>query len=603
MKRIKYFFVFLVLFFPLSVNGYTELPVDLTDLSIVDIQDYVDKGVFSYEDLVRVYLDRIQEYDDEYNSVLSLNENAISIAKELDEEREESGIRSLVHGIPILVKDNIDYAGMATTGGTKALSDSVPKSNAKVISYLVDNGAIILGKTNMSELALSVQNSYSSYGYVRNAYDNSYTSYGSSGGSAVSTSLMFSVASLGTDTNSSVRVPAAAAGLVGIRPTFGSVSGNGVIKYDVNRDTVGVLARNVTDNAIILDVISGGDGNKYLDDLDSSKLTIGVLSQIAEGDSSLYGNAFRATNSEILDLFNDNIDYLESLGYKIVYSDDFFTREVVDYENDSTSGKSMCNEFNKYIVNTSSSIKSFEELAKSTGRVYSLYDYVYYCGMDESFTEEKSLMELYRNYVSEFMDKNDIDVLVYPNIKSKTSLYYESVNVTSSYIIAPATGFPAITYNMGYIDGLAYSMEFLTTLGNEQILYNLLSNLKNNYVLSSEAPMLYEVSDEVTELVNYYMNVNLKSLYKYNKDALETYNNALDNILYFFDNYDDVEDKETTAINLLNDYKEAIQILKEAKSERNTTIFLVIMLILFLVLIVLLKLLVYSVKKNKRNKH
>lgn len=603
MKRIKYFFVFLVLFFPLSVNSYTELPVDLTDLSIVDIQDYVDKGVFSYEDLVRVYLDRIQEYDDEYNSVLSLNEEAISIAKELDEEREESGIRSLVHGIPIMVKDNIDYAGMVTTGGTKALSDSVPKSNAKVISYLVDNGAIILGKTNMSELALSVQNSYSSYGYVRNAYDRSYTSYGSSGGSAVSTSLMFSVASLGTDTNSSVRVPAAAAGLVGIRPTFDSVSSDGVIKYDVNRDTVGVLARNVTDNAIILDVISGGDGNKYLDDLDSSKLTIGVLSQIAEGDSSLYGNAFRTTNSEILDLFNDNIDYLESLGYKIVYLDDFFTREVIDYENDSTSGKSMCNEFNKYIVNTSSSIKSFEELAKSTGRVYSLYDYVYYCGMDESFTEEKSLMELYRNYVSEFMDKNDIDVLVYPNIKSKTSLYYESDNVTSSYIIAPATGFPVITYNMGYIDGLAYSMEFLTTLGNEQILYNLLSNLKNNYVLSSEAPMLYEVSDEVTELVNYYMNVNLKSLYKYNKDALETYNNALDNILYFFDNYNDVEDKETTAINLLNDYKDAIQILKEAKSERNTTIFLVIMLILFVVLIVLLKSLDYSVKKNKRNKH
>lgn len=603
MKRIKYLIILLVFLFPLSVKGYTELPVDLTNLTIIDIQDYVDKGVFSYEDLVRVYIDRIEEYDDEYNSILSLNEEAINIAKKLDKEREENGIRSLVHGIPILVKDNIDYDGMATTGGTKALSDSIPNTNAKAISYLVDKGAIILGKTNMSELALSVQNSYSSYGYVRNAYNKSYTSYGSSGGSAVSTSLMFSVASLGTDTNSSVRIPAASAGLVGIRPTYGLVSNEGVIKYDINRDTIGVLSRNVVDNAIVLDIISGGDGNKYLAELNSSKLTIGVLSQITEGYSSLYGNAFKSTNDDILKLFNENINYLKSLGYKIIYLDDFFTAKVIDYENNSTSGKSMCNEFNKYIVNTSSNIKSFEQLANSTGKVYSLYDYVYYCGMDETFTQEKSLMESYKNYVIEFMGKNNIDVLVYPNIKSKTSLYYESDNITSSYIIAPATGFPAITYNMGYIDGLAYSMEFLTTDENEQTLYDLLSNLKNNYVLSSDAPMLYEVSDEVTELVNYYMNVNLKSLYKYNKDALETYNNALDNILYFFDNYNDIEDKETTATILLNDYKAAIQILKEAKSERNTTIFLVIMLILFLVLIVLLKLLVYSVKKNKRNKH
>lgn len=602
MKSIKYIITLIISFFPLLVKGYTELPVDISDLTIIDIQKYVEKGVFSYEDLVNVYLDRISEYDSVYNSILSLNENAISIAKELDEERKESGIRSLIHGIPILIKDNIDYIGMPTTGGTKALSDSIPQANAKVINYLVDNGAIILGKTNMSELALSVQNSYSSYGHVMNAFDKNYTSYGSSGGSAVSTALMFSTVSLGTDTNSSVRVPASAAGLFGLRPSFGLVSGEGIIKYDVNRDTVGVLSRNIVDNAIVFDIISGGSGEKYLNNLTSSKLTIGVLSQIVDGDYNLYGNAFRDTDSEIKALFNENINYLESLGYKIIYLDDFFTREVIGYENDSTSGKSMCNEFNKYIINTSSDIKSFEELAKSSGRVYSLNDYVYYCGMDESFTEEKSLMELYRNYVSDFMEENDIDVLVYPNIKSKTSLYYESNNVTSSYIIAPATGFPAITYNMGYIDGLAYSMEFLTTNGNEQTLYDLLSDLKNNYVLPSDAPMLYEVSDEVTELVNYYMNVDLKSLYKYNKEALEKYNYALDEIINFFDNYNSTKDKSSTASDLLKKYKESIQILKEAKSERNTTLFLIIILILSILLIFLLKLLV-SLLKNKKSKH
>lgn len=599
MKNLKYFII-LLLCFPLSVNGYTELPVDISDMSIVEIQKYVDKGVFSYESLVNVYLDRIMEYDEDYNSIRSLNIDAVNIAKSLDEEREKNGVRSLLHGIPILIKDNIDYESMSTTAGSKALADLMPNDSSDVVSYLVSKGAIILGKTNMSELALNVQNSYSSYGYVKNAYNKNYTSYGSSGGSAVSTALMFSTASLGTDTNSSIRIPAAAAGLIGLRPTFGLVPIDGVIKYDVNRDTVGVISRNVVDNAIILDVITGGSGEKYISNLEKTDIKIGVLTQIVDGDSTLYGNAFKSTDSEIKDLFEANISYLKELGYSVVELDDFFTNTVIDYENNSTSGKSMCNEFNKYVVNTTGTINSFEQLARSGGKVYSLYDYLGYCGMDDAFTEEKALMLEYKNYVTEFMKDNDVDVLIYPNIKSKTSLYYENGNVTSSYIISPTTGLPAITYNMGYIEDLAYSMEIVTTNNNEQLLYNLLNSMKNNYVLPQSAPMLYSVSDEVTELVDYYMNADLKSLYKYNKEALVGYNDALNDILEFFDNYNEIDNKSETARQLLDNYILSIQVLKEAKSERNTIIYTIILIILFFFLLLLLKLLIKNLKKRKK---
>ncbi len=599
MKNLKYFII-LLLCFPLSVNGYTELPVDISDMSIVEIQKYVDKGVFSYESLVNVYLDRIMEYDEDYNSIRSLNIDAVNIAKSLDEEREKNGVRSLLHGIPILIKDNIDYESMSTTAGSKALADLMPNDSSDVVSYLVSKGAIILGKTNMSELALNVQNSYSSYGYVKNAYNKNYTSYGSSGGSAVSTALMFSTASLGTDTNSSIRIPAAAAGLIGLRPTFGLVPIDGVIKYDVNRDTVGVISRNVVDNAIILDVITGGSGEKYISNLEKTDIKIGVLTQIVDGDSTLYGNAFKSTDSEIKDLFEANISYLKELGYSVVELDDFFTNTVIDYENNSTSGKSMCNEFNKYVVNTTGTINSFEQLARSGGKVYSLYDYLGYCGMDDAFTEEKALMLEYKNYVTEYMKDNDVDVLIYPNIKSKTSLYYENGNVTSSYIISPTTGLPAITYNMGYIEDLAYSMEIVTTNNNEQLLYNLLNSMKNNYVLPQSAPMLYSVSDEVTELVDYYMNADLKSLYKYNKEALVGYNDALNDILEFFDNYNEIDNKSETARQLLDNYILSIQVLKEAKSERNTIIYTIILIILFFFLLLLLKLLIKNLKKRKK---
>ena len=257
----KYFVVLLLslLFLFSEVNAITKAPVDITKMGIVEISDALDKGYFTSEQLVQMYLERIEEYDGKFNSINQLNANAISDAKRLDEERISGKVRSKLHGVPILVKCNIDVYGMPTTAGAKALSDNYPKENAYVVQKLIDAGAIVLGSTNMSEFAFSAKDSYSSYGNVKNVFNVKYTPYGSSGGAAVAVSAGFAAVSLGTDTNSSVRLPAAGAGLVGLRPTLGLVSRSGVIPYDIERDTVGVLSKTVDDNALVLSIIGGQD--------------------------------------------------------------------------------------------------------------------------------------------------------------------------------------------------------------------------------------------------------------------------------------------------------------------------------------------------------
>ena len=214
----KVFIVLLLsLFFVSKVSALTEAPIDINKMSMLEISDALDKGIITSEQLVNMYLERIEAYDEQFNSINQLNENALEDAKKLDKERLEGKVRSKLHGVPILVKCNIDAKGIPTTAGTKSLSDNYPIENSFVVQKLIDAGAIVLGSTNMSELAFSAKNSYSSYGQVNNVFNVDYTPYGSSGGSAVAVSASFAAVALGTDTNSSVRLPAAGAGLVGLR--------------------------------------------------------------------------------------------------------------------------------------------------------------------------------------------------------------------------------------------------------------------------------------------------------------------------------------------------------------------------------------------------
>ena len=238
---------------------------NLQEASISSINEAFSSGILTSEELTKLYLNRIAAYDSagpRINSIVAVNPNALDSARALDLERRTTGPRSILHGIPIVLKDNIDTFDLPTTGGSVALQGSVPADNAFVVKQLRDAGAIILGKTNLDEWAHggAPGGGYSSIaGQTLNPYNLNRGPAGSSAGTGAAIAGNFAVFGLGSDTGGSIRGPAASNGLVGIKPTLGLTSRDGIIPFSLTLDVAGPMARNVTDAAIALGFMTGID--------------------------------------------------------------------------------------------------------------------------------------------------------------------------------------------------------------------------------------------------------------------------------------------------------------------------------------------------------
>ncbi len=562
-NRIKSFILFLILFFSLITNVFSlsKAPIDITTATISELENYITKGYITSEQLVNLYLDRINTYNEKYNAILFINENALSEAKELDEKLASGNIMGPLHGIPIVVKTNIDVKGIATTAGSKALKDNYPNDDATVIKKLKEAGAIIIATTNMSEFAFSAGNSYSSYGQVLNAYNPLYSPYGSSGGSAVSVAASFGAAALGTDTNSSVRVPASAANLVGIRPTVGLLSSTGVIPYDITRDTVGVLSKTVSDNALILSIIDGTDKTYNTSNTSLEGKKIGIINSFLTGSSNSSLKANSLTNDEIYNMMLASIKKMEEAGAEIVYIDDFFTSYYYYLWSSSLAGFTFCDGFNEYIENTTGTIRSFQALTKSSGKVNSLGGYANSCGKTTSskLSSLASKREKYQNHVNEVFATYDLDVIAYPTTKNK--IYQLSVQTSGvkapSTFVSSATGYPSITVPLGFAsDNLPYGIEFLALANEENVLYEITSayeKLNGEIITPSIVPALYEVPTSVTELINYYEKTTLWSDHKIT--LINKVNELEKDIDDYFANYSSNENVSEDATNLINEIK------------------------------------------------
>ncbi|HOP65802.1 MAG TPA: amidase [Bacilli bacterium] len=559
--KLSILFIFSFLVFITNSFGLTKAPIDITTATISELEYYIEQGYITSEQLVNLYLERIEEYNDQYNAIRFINEDVIKEARELDEKLASGEKVGVLHGIPIVVKTNIDVEGIPTTAGAKALADNYPNTDAEVIQKLKDAGAIILATTNMSEFAFSAGNSNSSYGKVYNAYDTDYSPYGSSGGSAVSVAASFATAALGTDTNSSVRVPASAANLVGIRPTVGLISSDGVIPYDITRDTVGVLSKTVSDNALLLSVIDDIDEEYITTDTSLEGVTIGVINSFLEGSSTSTLKANSLTNEEIYNMMLNAIKEMESAGATIVYIDDFFTSYYYYLWSSSLAGFTFCDGFNSYVENTTGSIRSFESLATASGRIYSLSGYASSCGKTTStrLASLASTREKYQDHVDEVFSEYNLDAIVYPTTKNKIyklSVQESGVRAPSTFV-SSATGYPSITVPLGFdSDDLPYGIEFLALENEENTLYKIASayeSLGSGIVTPSIAPSLYEVPTEVTELITYNENT---TLWEDHKISLITEVNELENKIetYFLD-YSDNENVASDATDLLNEIK------------------------------------------------
>ena len=243
-------------------------PFDLDELTIADLQSGMVSGKFSARSITEKYLARIEEIDKHgptINSVIEVNPDAQSIADALDKERKTQHLRGPMHGIPVLIKDNIDTADrMQTAAGSLALLGSKPVRDSFVAQKLREAGAVILGKTNLSEWA-NIRSSHSSSGWsarggqTLNPYALDRNPCGSSSGSGAATAASLCAVAVGSETDGSVVCPASANGLVGIKPTLGLISRAGIIPIAHSQDTAGPMARTVRDAAILLGALAGVD--------------------------------------------------------------------------------------------------------------------------------------------------------------------------------------------------------------------------------------------------------------------------------------------------------------------------------------------------------
>ena len=234
----------------------------LEEATVAEINQAFDAGVLDSQRLVRMYLNRIATYEDSgtrINSITTVNPRALETAAALDLERRLYGPRSPLHGIPVLLKDNIDTFDLPTTNGSVILKDAIPPDDAYLTQALRAAGAIILGKASMGEFAAGSYNTID--GQTLNPYNFNRQTGGSSSGSGASIAANFGVIAIGTDTSTSVRGPAAFNGIVGLRPTTGLISRDGIAPKALTFDTAGPMARTVTDVAIALGIVAGVDPN------------------------------------------------------------------------------------------------------------------------------------------------------------------------------------------------------------------------------------------------------------------------------------------------------------------------------------------------------
>jgi len=331
-------------------SAFAAAGFDFVEKSITELQAAMAAGQLTSQQLTLGYINRIQSLNPLIHSVIEVNPNAMAIATQLDAERRRGSVRGPLHGIPLLVKDNIATDDqMQTTAGSLALYGSHVPGDAVIIQQLRAAGAIILGKSNLGEWANFRDDEAETYplavgwsargGDTKNAYDLSYTSWGSSAGSANGAAASLCAAAIGTETDGSITGPSAVENIVGLKPTLGLVSQDGIVPISHQQDTAGPMARSVTDVAILLGVLQSPFGevlghqlpSDYTQFLDPNALDGAVIGRdVRFFDYSYYGSGI--PGDELTVAFAENaLSVMESLGATIV---DVDTGDVFAYSGD-----------------------------------------------------------------------------------------------------------------------------------------------------------------------------------------------------------------------------------------------------------------------------
>jgi len=279
---------------------------DLTQLTVGEAAKLIKEGRVTSEQLTRALLAKISANRD-LNAFITVNEDgAMEAARAADDARRRDPAHfGPLHGVPLVVKDNIHVAGIRNTGGTPGLRNFIPSANAPTVQALLDAGAIVIGKTNMHELAFGITSNNAAFGPVHNPYDKTRIPGGSSGGNGSAIAARLAPGGIGTDTGGSVRIPAALNGIVALRPTIHRYSQSGVTPISHTRDTVGPMARVVSD-LVLLDSVITRDWRR-VDNVAPRQIRLGIVPEL-----------FQNIDNETLALVNRALDKLRKAGVQVV---------------------------------------------------------------------------------------------------------------------------------------------------------------------------------------------------------------------------------------------------------------------------------------------
>lgn len=472
-----------------SCLNYSIENFELDETTISDLQSKMSSGKYTAHDLAQKYLRRIEQIDQSgprLNSVIELNPDALSIADSLDKERKEKGPRSPLHGIPVLIKDNIDTGDrMMTTAGSLALIGPPASQDSFVARKLREAGAVILGKTNLSEWA-NIRSSHSTSGWsgrgglTRNPYSLDRNPCGSSSGTGAGVSANLCVVGVGTETDGSVVCPSSANGLVGLKPTLGLIGRSGIIPIAHSQDTAGPMARTVTDMAILLTALAGFDERdpataemksrpaldytKYLDAKGLRGARIGVARK--------YFGFHDATEV----LMQNVIDEMKRQGAVIVDPADIPSFGKFDDTELTVLLYELKADLNAYLaarpnapVRTLKDIIEFNEHNKEKELQYFGQDMFVKAQEKGPLTEKAYLDALANNHrlsrqegIDAVMDQHKLDAIIAPTAGPTwiTDLVDGDHVVGGSSNAAAVAGYPDITVPAGYIAGLPVGLSF-----------------------------------------------------------------------------------------------------------------------------------------------
>jgi len=476
----------------LSGKSERELPsaFELDEVTINELREGMRTVKFSGRLLTKKYLERIEYVDKNgpaINSIIELNPDALAIADSLDRERKAKGARGPLHGIPILIKDNIDTADrMMTTAGSLALLGSIPFQDAFVAKKLREAGAVILGKTNLSEWA-NIRSNHSTSGWsgrggqTKNPYALDRNPCGSSSGSGAAVAANLCAAAIGTETDGSVVCPSSANSLVGIKPTVGLVSRSGIIPIAHSQDTAGPMARTVTDAAILLTALAG---------VDPSDSATGASQGKSQSDytRSLDRDGLRGARLGVVRKyfgFNDQVDKqmetlireIKKLGAVVIDPAEIPTAgkfddselEVLLYELKADLNAYLAKLGPKAPVRSLKEIIEFNEKNRDKEMPYFGQDLFIKAEAKGPLTDKKYLQALGKNHllsrrqgIDLAMRKKQLDALIAPTGgPAWPTDWINGDHFTGGYSSASAVaGYPHITVPAGYVFGLPFGISF-----------------------------------------------------------------------------------------------------------------------------------------------